>query len=67
MFFPGLLETFSRVSAEAKMLGLSLLTTPKKLGFYSEEIHKLSGIELIDELRKRNEQALTKFEELLEM
>ena len=67
LFFPGLLETFSRVSAEAKMMGLSLLTTPKKLGFYSEDIHKLSGIELIDELRKRSEQALTKFEELLEI
>jgi len=48
-------------------MGLSLLTTPKKLGFYSEDIHKLSGIELIDELRKRSEQALTKFEELLEI
>ena len=67
LFLPGLLETFSRVSAEAKMMGLSLLTTPKKLGFYSEEIHKLSGIELINELRKRNEQALSKFEELLEL
>ena len=67
LFLPGLLETFSRVSAEAKMMGLSLLTTPKKLGFYSEEIHKLSGIELINELRKRNEQALAKFEELLEL
>jgi len=67
LFLPGLLETFSRVSAEAKMMGLSLLTTPKKLGFYSEEIHKLSGIELIDELRKRNERALAKFEELLEI
>ena len=67
LFLPGLLETFSRVSAEAKMMGLSLLTTPKKLGFCSEEIHKLSGIELINQLRKRNEQALVKFEELLEL
>ena len=67
LFIPGLLETFSRVSAEAKMMGLSLLTTPKKLGFCSEEIHKLSGVELINELKKRNEQALVKFEELLEL
>jgi hypothetical protein len=67
LFLPGLLETFSRVSAEAKMMGLSLLTTPQKLGFCSEEIHKLSGPELISALRKRNEQALAKFEELLEL
>jgi|TARA_R110000796_G_scaffold185648_4_gene302499 hypothetical protein len=67
LFLPGLLETFSRVSAEAKMMGLSLLTTPKKLGFCSEEIHTLSGIELISQLRKRNERALVKFEELLEL
>jgi len=67
LFFPGLLETFSRVSAEAKMMGLSLLTTPKKLGFCSEDLHRLSGPQLIAELRKRNQKALVKFKELLEL
>ena len=66
LFLPAVLETFSRVCAEAKMLNLSLTTIPKKLGFASEDIFDLSGIELIDALEQRNAKALNKFESFLE-
>jgi len=62
LFIPGVLETFSRVSAEAKMLGLKLMTTPKRLGFASEDVFEQSGIELINSFRDRNKKALTAFE-----
>lgn len=65
IFLPQVLETFSRVCAEAKMLGLEVLTIPKKLGFASEDIYKLSGQELIDEMRNRNLEALSKFESVI--
>ena len=66
LFIPGVLETFSRISAEAKMLNLKLLTTPKKLGFASEkDLFCLSGTELISALRGRNKLALGKFREEL--
>jgi len=61
LFIPGVLETFSRVSAEAKMLDLKLLTTPKRLGFASEDIYNLSGIDLINSFRNRNKKALEAF------
>jgi len=66
LFIPGVLETFSRVSAEAKMLGLKLMTTPKRLGFASEDIFDQSGIELINSLRNRNKKALEAFQKELE-
>jgi len=66
VFFPKVLETFSRLSAEAKMLGCKLLTKPKMLGFASEEIYKLSGKELIEKIRQRRDDALHMFSELIE-
>jgi len=66
LFIPGVLETFSRVSAEAKMLGLKLMTTPKRLGFASEDIFEQSGIELINSFRNRNKKALLAFEEVVQ-
>tara|TARA_R100000664_G_C2737959_1_gene126997 strand:- start:214 stop:1053 length:840 start_codon:yes stop_codon:yes gene_type:complete len=63
LFIPGVLETFSRVSAEAKMLGLKLLTTPKRLGFASENIYDQSGADLISSFRARNRAALEAFED----
>lgn len=66
LFIPGVLETFSRVCAEAKMLNLNVLTTPKKLGFASEEIFALSGTELIQELRRRSKDALLAFRKEIE-
>jgi hypothetical protein len=66
VFCPQVLETFSRISAEAKMLECKLLTSPKMLGFASEDIFGLSGKELIDALRKRVEEALVLFDNLIE-
>lgn len=66
LFIPGVLETFSRVCAEAKMLNLKVLTTPKKLGFASEDIYTLSGLDLIRELRHRSKTALLTFRKEIE-
>lgn len=67
IFLPTTLETFSRISCEAKMLDCNLLTKPSIVGFFSENIN-LSGTELITEIRSRISIALRKFEkELLKM
>lgn len=66
IFLPAVLETFSRVCAEAKMLNLSLTTTPKKLGFASEDIFDLSGAELVGVLEHRTAKALSYFDSLVE-
>lgn len=66
VFLPAVLETFSRLCAEAKMLGLSVMTTPKKVGFLSEDIYSLSGKELIEQLRQRNKLALSYFDSLVD-
>tara|TARA_R100000664_G_C2759560_1_gene149500 strand:- start:4567 stop:5403 length:837 start_codon:yes stop_codon:yes gene_type:complete len=65
VFFPGVLETFSRVSAEAKMMNCKLLTKPSLLGFASEDNFELSGQELIESIRERKNKALGLFRELL--
>ena len=65
IFFPTVLETFSRISAEAKMLNCKLMTKPNLLGFASEEIYKLSGVELINEFRDRKQKALRLFVDLI--
>ena len=65
IFLPGVLETFSRISAEAKMLNCKLITKPRMLGFASEEdIFKLSGLELIKQIRNRKNTALEMFNNL---
>jgi len=66
VFFPQVLETFSRVCAEAKMLNCQLLTKPKLLGFASEDIYSLRGLELIQEMRKRKKIALEAFTNFIE-
>ena len=66
IFFPTVLETFSRVSAEAKMLNCKLMTKPNMLGFASEEIYKLSGRDLIKQFKIRKEKALNLFVDLIE-
>ena len=66
IFFPTVLETFSRISAEAKMLNCKLMTKPNLLGFASEDIYKLSGIDLINEFRNRKQSALKLFVDLIE-
>ena len=66
VFFPKVLETFSRISAEAKMLNCKLLTKPKLLGFASEKIFNLSGKKLISAMRERKTKALKLFIDLIE-
>ena len=61
VFFPKVLETFSRISIEAKMLNCKLLTKPKLLGAASETIFELSGQPLIDKIRERKDKALQLF------
>jgi hypothetical protein len=65
VFFPQVLETFCRLAAEAKMLKCKLLTTPNMLGFYSEECYKLEGVELLQDLRSRRDNAFELFERLI--
>jgi len=66
VFLPGVLETFSRISAEAKMFNCKLVTKPRMLGFASEEeIYNLSGIDLINNIRNRKDAALELFNNLL--
>ena len=66
VFFPQVLETFSRLACEAKMLGCKLITKPKLLGFASEECFKLEGDDLVEEMKKRVKNALSLFERLIE-
>jgi len=65
IFFPQVLETFSRLAAEAKMLNCNLLTRPNMLGFYSEECSKLGGLPLIVDLKERRDTALCLFEKII--
>jgi hypothetical protein len=65
IFFPQVLETFSRVCAEAKMLDCEVITTPKLVGFFSEDFSSLSGAPLIDKISDNVGTALIKFEEVI--
>lgn len=66
VFMPQVLETFSRLTAEAKMLKCKLVTTKGLIGFASEDCYSLSGLELIAEMRRRVGDALELFEKLVE-
>jgi len=61
IFLPAVLETYSRICAEAKMLNCTVTTNPKLIGFFSEEFSNLKGQELIDTLRVKNSAAYTWF------
>ena len=65
LFIPTVLETFSRVCAEAKMMNLQVLTNRKLIGFFSEEISSYTGEQLINELYLRNQKALSFFDEVV--
>lgn len=65
IFFPQVLETFSRVCAEAKMLNCKVLTTPKLIGFFSEDYSHLSGDELNDKISENIDAALLRFKEVM--
>ncbi len=66
VFIPQVLETFNRLSVEAKMLECKLITKPKLLGFASESCFELSGAELIDEMESRVNAALKSFESAID-
>ena len=65
IFFPQVLETYSRVCAEAKMLNCKVLTTPKLIGFFSEDYSSLSGNDLNDKIFHNINEALLKFKEVI--
>ena len=65
LFLPTVLETFSRLCAEAKMLNLDVMTNKSMIGFFSEEYSNLKGDELIECMRERNQKALSLFAEVV--
>ena len=62
VFLPTVLETYSRLCAEAKMLGLSLLTNRVNIGFFSEDYSDLKGKPLIETIRQKQQEAYKFFE-----
>ena len=65
LFIPTVLETFSRLCAEAKMLNLDVMTNKSMIGFFSEEYSNLKGDDLIGCMKERNEKALNLFSEVV--
>lgn len=65
LFIPTVLETFSRLCAEAKMLNLDVMTNKSMIGFFSEESSNLKGDELIECMREKNKKALELFTEVV--
>ena len=65
IFLPQVLETFSRVCVEAKMLNCNVLTTPKLVGFFSEDYSSLKGEELQIKITSQINDALKTFEEVI--
>ena len=66
LFLPKVLETFSRICAEAKMMNLKVMTNKGLIGFFSEDYSTLQGQELIDCSKQKNSDALLLFEELIQ-
>jgi hypothetical protein len=66
VYIPKVLETFCRLVAEAKMLGCEVKTVASLIGAASESCIKMNGLELIEEIRKRVDQAINTFKEIIE-
>lgn len=66
VFIPSVLETFSRLACEAKILDLDLMTNKRLLGFASETSFSMRGEELLKETKKRISSALQKFNECIQ-
>ena len=64
VFFPQWLETFSRVSVEAKILNCKLITN-KLIGAASEDFMKLSSNEIIDYIKHINIKIISTFISLI--
>ncbi len=67
VFMPQVLETFSRLTAEAKMVGCKMVTKKRLLGFASESHYSEAGLELQETIQQRVLLALDKFEELIKV
>jgi len=65
IFLPTVLETFSRVCAEAKMLNLEVRTIKSLIGFYSEDYHHLAGDKLVNRIAEQNDRAYSYFYNLV--
>ncbi len=66
VFFPQVLETLSRITVEAKMLGCKVLTKAAMLGAASEEWFQLTGLRLFEKITEQRNLALDKFVDILE-
>tara|TARA_E500000178_G_scaffold308629_1_gene322428 strand:- start:251 stop:1813 length:1563 start_codon:yes stop_codon:yes gene_type:complete len=66
IFIPQVLETLSRIVVEAKMLGCNIMTVNKLIGASYEPWFSKNGIELIKEIRKKVDNAVETFYNLLQ-
>lgn len=64
IFFPQWLETFSRVSVEAKILGCKLITN-RLIGAASEDFFKKSSEEILQFINKKNNEIVNIFVSLI--
>ena len=65
IFFPQWLESYNRLSVEARILGCKLITN-QLLGVASEDYFKLKGEELLDYLVENNERLFQRWCSLIE-
>ena len=61
IFVPKVLETFSRIVMEAKMLGCNVLTNKRLIGAAYEDYFEQQGQQLIETIRLKVKQALNMF------
>jgi hypothetical protein len=64
IFLPKTLETLCRVIVEARMCGMKVVTN-NQVGATSESWFSLKGDDLIEVMRKKREEIITKIEDVL--
>jgi GT2 family glycosyltransferase len=64
-FFPQWVETYNRVSIEARILGCKLITN-NLIGVTKESYYKLKGKELLDFIKKNNDNVVNKILNVVE-
>ena len=64
-FFPQWVETYNRVSIEARILGCKLITN-NLIGVTKESYYKLKGKELLDFIRENNDNVVNKILNVIE-
>lgn len=62
VFIPKVCETFNRLLVEAKMLDCKVITNEALIGAASEKLWKMSGAQLLNEVRRRVRSAIDIFE-----